>query len=161
MFLSHFKSQAGKRFLKTFCKYEMKLFCQKNNLFLDKLCFTERRTHLHMIRVQSKNSLSSNGFVELCDFTHFFKAFPLPVNGGIHNQNLSNHCWHKYDASISQIFWFNSWLVFTFGPISRGNLSQKQAKPTSYFIPVPGNKDVKVDWKLFFQENTKKNNQKS
>ena len=47
MFLSHFKSQAGKRFLKTLCKYEMKLFCQKNNLFLDKLCVTERRTHLH------------------------------------------------------------------------------------------------------------------
>ena len=23
--------------------------------------------------------------------------------------------------------------------------SQNQAKPTSYFIPVPGNKDVKVD----------------
>ena len=34
--------------------------------------------------------------------------------------------------------------------------SQNQAKPTSYFIPVPGNKDVKVDWKLFFKKTHKK-----
>lgn len=76
-------------------------------------------------------------------------AFPFPVNGF-----KLKKCQTVEDISMIAQFHGISNLILggflLFGPTSRGNHSQKQAKPTSYFIPVPGNKDVKVDWKLFF-----------
>ena len=143
----------------------------KNTLFMillqfqtilspDKLCVTEKR---HLCKGCNLEIflmvLLSILFNKLPWWFHalfqILSAFPFPVNGFKFKicQTIAGirmmHQFHGFSNSILGWFW-------PFGPTSRRNLSQKQAKPTSYFIPVPGNKDVKVDWKLSFSKKHKK-----
>ena len=58
---------------------------------------------------------------------HYFR-FRLPV---LHIQNLSNHCWHKYDPTISRIFWISFWRVFSIWSNCSGEGSTETNSPES------------------------------